>query len=196
MRAYFDTASDGVHDNSNGQKKASCRSGHTSQGGHHRRTSCKQHSSHLQQCISIDNCNNYIVSDLYQDIGHQAENCEHQVAVHTIPGADNLKKGVGVWGLSFQFDCQGCKEKNLHRCPRSVPERARNAIAVGDARRLQQRCSPRPRRDHRRSNKAGLDRSTSCAEHFRGLDLSVVPFEHIGCKHHSKSKGEAKTCPS
>ena len=126
QKGGLDTAKHCVQDHADRQQETCCCCWDTSQVGDHSRSSSEQH------C-----CHKYI--------RHQTKGNENAMRDHAISSFDNFEEGVSVWRSAFELDGEGCKEDDLYCCSGGIPEWARNAIVVGDARRLQQRRSPSPR---------------------------------------------------
>lgn len=84
-------------------------------------------------------------------------------------------------------------ETYLTGCSRGVPEGATDTVTICHTRGLQESSCPRPAADDGRRHKPGFDGSSCGAEHFRGLQLIVVPPKNIGREHHTQGEQETQS---
>jgi hypothetical protein len=84
---------------------------------------------------------------------------------------------MSIGSSSLQLNCNGSKQQNLHGSSTGIPERSRNTISICNTGALKQGSSPSPRRDDSRCHETRFHGPSSCAEHFRGLQLMVVTLE-------------------
>ena len=91
----FDTAKEGIQDDTDWKKETSGRGWHASQRSYNRRATCEKH------------CRD-------ENVGHEREGNVDKMGGDSIASLDDLQKGVCIWGLAFELDGEGCEEDYLH----------------------------------------------------------------------------------
>lgn len=86
---------------------------------------------------------------------------------------------MGIRGALLEHDSERSKEQDLHSRTRGIPERARNAVSVTNARTLEESGRPSPGGDNGGCDEARLHRAASRGEHFRGLNLAIEALEDM-----------------
>ena len=99
----------------------------------------------------------------YEDVGHDAKDGENpemgqflfqfvgvrnygtlQMGGSPKSRLDDLEESVSIRSTSLELNCNTGKQQNLDRSSRSIPERPRYTVFVGNGGALQKSCSPCP----------------------------------------------------
>ena len=101
----LDTTEHGIEDDTNWEQETSRSGGNTGQRSDDSRATSQQHGSD-------------------QDVCHQSKDDENEMGVDAITGLDDLKERMCVGSAALQLNCNGCKQNDLYRGTRRVPEGA------------------------------------------------------------------------